>query len=121
MKKLLGLAALLTTFAAQADFIHPLDFNGSDAQKQEVIDFIQSRVKADYCNGQLDMCQPTTLRMMEQQNLSAFKKLTQAKDRKVMDRVIKDYCNGSLDMCNYTTIEMMYQQNLKASGEKLTW
>ena len=67
------------------------------------------------------MCQPTTLRMMEQQNLSAFKKLTKAQDRKVLDRVIKDYCDGGLDMCNYTTIEMMYQQNLKASGEQLTW
>ncbi|XXN62765.1 hypothetical protein ACRQ84_12320 [Enterobacter ludwigii] len=121
MKKIFGLAVLLCSFAAQAGFIHPMKFDGSEAQKQEVINFIQARVKADYCDGQLDMCQPTTLRMMEQQNLSAFKKLTKAQDRKVLDRVIKDYCDGSLDMCNYTIIEMMYQQNLKASGEQLTW
>lgn len=121
MKILLGTAALLTSFAAEAGFIHPLDFDGSEAQKQEVINFIQTTVKADYCDGQLDMCQPTTLRMMEQQNLTAFKKLTQADDRKVMDRVIKDYCEEGLDMCNYTTIQMMYQQNVKADKQKLTW
>ena len=121
MKILLGAAALLCSFAANAGFIHPLDFDGSEAQKQEVINFIQTKVKADYCDGQLDMCQPTTLRMMEQQNLTAFKKLTQANDRKVMDRVIEDYCDGGVDMCTYTTIEMMYQQNVKANNQKLTW
>ena len=121
MKKLPVLAALLTSFAAQAGFIHPLEFNGSEAQKQEVINFIQSTVKADYCEGQLDMCQPTMLRMMEQENLTAFKKLTQANDREVLDRVIKDYCDSGLNMCNYAMIEMMYQENEKASNKKLTW
>ncbi|QIX95262.1 hypothetical protein [Cedecea sp. FDAARGOS_727] len=121
MKILLGAVVLLSSFAANAGFVHPLDFDGSEAQKQEVIKFIQAKVKADYCDGQLDMCQPTTLRMMEQENLTAFKKLTQANDRKVMDRVIQDYCDGGLDMCTYTTIEMMYQENVKANNQKLTW
>lgn len=121
MKILIGTALLLSSSTADAGFIHPLEFDGSEAQKQEVISFIQSTVRADYCDGQLDMCQPTTLRMMEQQNLNAFKKLTKADDREVMDRVIKDYCEGGIDMCNYTTIEMMYQQNVKADKQKLTW
>lgn len=121
MKLLLGAVFLVSSFAANAGFVHPLDFDGSEAQKQEVINYIQAKVKDDYCDGQLDMCQPTTLRMMEQQNLKAFKKLTQAKDRKVMDRVIQDYCEDSDDMCTYTTIDMMYQQNLKDNNQKLTW
>lgn len=121
MKKYSCIAALIFSFAAQADFVNPMDFDGSEAQKDEVINFIQEKVKADYCDGQLDMCQPTTIRMMEQQNLTAFKKLTKAEDREIMDRVIKDYCESGLDMCSYSTIEMMYQQNLKASSKKLAW
>ncbi len=64
---------------------------------------------------------PTTLRMMEQQNLDSFKKANQATDRNIMDRVIQDYCNGDLDLCTYGTIWMMYQQNLKASKKELSW
>ena len=100
-------------------FIHPLDFDGSDAQKNEVISYIQERVKADYCKT-IDMCQETTLRMMENKNLEAFKSLTQATDRKILDRAIHDYCD-TIDMCSYQMVEMMYNQNLKKSKEKLTW
>ncbi|POW59040.1 hypothetical protein C3408_05580 [Candidatus Pantoea alvi] len=121
MKLLVGAALLLTSAAANAGFVHPLDFDGSEAQKKEVISYIQKRVKADYCDGQLDMCQPTTLRMMEKQNLNAFKKLTKVTDRQVLDRVIKDYCQGTLDMCSYTTLEMMYKQNAKATKQELSW
>ena len=67
------------------------------------------------------MCQNTILRMMEQQNLDAFKKGTQAKNRAVMDRAIKDYCNSGLDMCNYTTIMMMYDENVAAGAKELDW
>ncbi|KQN58011.1 hypothetical protein [Erwinia sp. Leaf53] len=121
MKSLLAIAILLTPLAASADFVHPLDFDGSEAQKQEVLGYIEDRVKADYCDGQLDMCQPSNLRMMEKQNLRAFKMLTQAKDRAILDKVIEDYCEGGLDMCTYDTINMMYNQNVKANQEKLAW
>lgn len=121
MRKIIGFALLLVSSSVFAAFVHPLDFDGSEAKKQEVIEYIKARVKADYCDGQLDMCQPTTLRMMENENLDAFKKLTKASDRKVLDRVIKDYCKSGLDMCTYSNLEMMYQENAKASGEELTW
>lgn len=39
-----------------AKFIHPLDFDGSEAQKAEVIKYIKDRVHKDYCEGQLNMC-----------------------------------------------------------------
>lgn len=121
MKKILGLALLAATFTTHAAFVHPLDFDGSAAQQKTVIEYIQGKVKKEYCEGPVDMCQPTTLRMMEKQNLSAFKKLAKAENRPVLDKVIADYCHGPIDMCNYSTLNMMYQQNLKASGEKLTW
>jgi hypothetical protein len=121
MKKLLLLVCLSFSFNAFADFIHPMDFDGSKAQKNRVIQIIKNRVKKDYCDSGLDMCQSTTLRMMESENLKAFKNASQAKNRKIMDRVIKDYCNSGLDMCSYSNIFMMYQENLKASEASLSW
>lgn len=113
------LIVLLPFNALAADFIHPMDFDGSDAQKKKVIQIIKARVKKDYCDT-VDMCQPSTLRMMEQQNLNAFKEATRATNREIMDRVIKDYCY-TIDMCSYTTILMMYKENLKASRQHLEW
>jgi hypothetical protein len=121
MKSLLLLASLSFSVNSFADFIHPMDFNGSEAQKNRVIEIIKNRVRKDYCDSGLDMCQSTTLRMMETEYLKSFKGASQAKDRKIMDRVIKDYCHSSLDMCNYSNIFMMYKENLKASKGSLNW
>ncbi len=115
MKSLL----IILTFILCSGFIHPMDFQ--ESQKDVVINNIKKQVRKDYCEGSVDMCQDVTLRMMERENLNAFKKLTTAKHRKIMDRVIKDYCNSSVDMCNYVTILMMYETNLKASSQQLTW
>lgn len=121
MKIVLGLTFLLSSFTASAGFIHPMDFDNSESQQKEVIDHIKGKVKADYCEGAIDMCQESMLRMMEKQNLSAFKKLTQATNRKILDQVISDYCRSDINMCNYDIINMMYNQNLKASHEELSW
>ncbi|AGN34147.1 hypothetical protein VPPG_00022 [Vibrio phage VD1] len=120
MKKLVGITLALFSFSAAADFVHPMDFDGSDAQKAEVIQFIKDTVRHDYCE-KIDMCNDSTLRMMEQENLNAFKKATKATDRKIMDRVIQDYCNGMVDMCSYANIMMMYEENAKASKQELSW
>lgn len=121
MKATLFLFFLLLPFNVFADIIHPMDFDGSEAQKKKVIQLIKERVKKDYCEGDVDMCQATTLRMMERENLNSFKQSTKAKDREIMDRVIKDYCYSGVDMCNYSTIWMMYEENLKASKKSLEW
>lgn len=121
MKKLLFFTFLFCSSNAFGDFIHPMDFDGSEAQKKRVIQIIKDRVRKDYCESGLDMCQETTLRMMENENLKAFKQATKAKNRSIMDRVIKDYCYSGLDMCNYSTIYMMYQENLNASQQSLKW
>lgn len=119
MKKSFVLFMVLCSFSVNAKFIHPMEFTGSEAQKNEVVSYIKARVNKDYC-GTVDMCQEVMLRMMETENLEAFKRLTQAKDRKVLDRVIQDYCK-TIDMCAYQMIEMMYNENLKAKSQELTW
>ncbi|MNR46887.1 hypothetical protein D3C85_1659170 [compost metagenome] len=60
------------------------------------------------------------LRRMEQKDLEAFKLLTKAENRKVLDQAISDYCSN-LDMCNYAMIQRMYEKNLAASKQKLSW
>ncbi len=105
----------------KSGFVHPMNFNGSEKQRKQVINFIEARVRHDYCNSRVDMCQNTTLRMMEKANLEAFKEATQATNRSVMDRVIKDYCQSGVDMCNYKTILMMYKKNLDAGSKSLAW
>jgi hypothetical protein len=98
-----------------------MDFDNSQLQRDQVIAYIKARVRHDYCNSGLDMCQNVILNMMEEKNLKAFKEATKATNRNIMDRVIKDYCNSGLDMCNYTTILMMYKKNVQAGGKSLSW
>ena len=122
MKKLcLAAGLLMISSNSMAEFIHPMDFDGSEAQKQEVIEYIKAKVRKDYCDSGKDMCQNSPLRMMESENLSAFKLATKATNREVMDRVIKDYCESGIDMCNYQNILMMYKENEKAGKEELSW
>lgn len=114
-------AALLLSCSAMAGFINPMDFDGSALQKQEVIHYIQQRVHKDYCESQVEMCLPTTLKMMENENFTAFKQATQATNRAVMDSVIHAYCHGGIDMCTYQTIWMMYKQNSAAMKWHVHW
>ncbi|MCV6589350.1 MAG: hypothetical protein OIF57_10010 [Marinobacterium sp.] len=110
------LAALsLNSFAA--DFFNPSHFNGSASQKKQVISFIKENVDQTYTA--IGMGDPSTLRMMEKEELNAFKKLTKVKNKKLLNNVIVQYCN--IGMCNYSTILMMYQEQNVASSQQLTW
>ena len=119
IKKLIAIT-LFTANATAATFVHPMNFDNSKTQRQQVVDYIKSVVNHEYCK-KMDMCTPSTLRMMERSNLKAFKQLTTAKNRKLMDRIIRDYCRNSLRVCSYTTIKMMYAHNLSASKQQLKW
>ena len=122
MKKVISVILFVCSTAASASgFIHPMDFDGSERSKKQVVEYVQARVRYDYCDSGLNMCQPTTLRMMEEENLDSFKRATAAEDREIMDQVINDYCYSGLDMCSYSTIWMMYQENLRASRQQLAW
>jgi hypothetical protein len=60
------------------------------------------------------------LRMMESENLDAFKRLASAQNDRILGRAIHDYCN-TVDMCSYQMIEMMYNENTKAELQELKW
>ena len=120
MKKIIMILAgvfLMCSTCLATDLIHPLDFKGTDVEKEAVIKYIKETVKATY--SKIGMDNPSTLRMMEKNHLDCFKKLTKATNRKLLDKVIKTYCN--IGMCHYNTILMMYNEQLKASKESLKW
>lgn len=119
MKRNIGLLLfiLFSTCSIAATVIHPLDFKGSDTEKEKVIKQIKESVKETYTK--IGMGDPSTLRMMEKKELSSFKELTGVSNRKLLDNVINQYCN--IGMCNYSTILMMYNEQNKASKESLSW
>jgi len=120
MKRLFLLLMLLIPsfiFAQSSGFIHPLDFIDTETNRAKVIEYIESNVKKTY--SAIGMDNPSTLRMMEKEELKCFKELTKVKNRKLLDRVINTYCK--LGMCNYNTILMMYKEESKASTEELEW
>jgi len=100
-----------------AEFVHPLNFKGTDTEKKAVIEYIKKHVKKTY--SKIGMDSDSTLRMMEKEELKSFKELMKAENRKILNRVIKTYCN--IGMCSYSTINMMYKEEIKASKEKLEW
>jgi len=111
------IAVLWMAVCQAADFIHPMDFDGSESQKKAVISYIEECAKKS-C-AEVGLSDPSTLRMMEKQNLSAFKALTQAKDRKMLDMVIQQ-CDR-IWLVDYSTIKMMYDQQVQASKDELSW
>lgn len=109
---------LLSSFSVfSADLIHPLDFKGSEPEKEKVIVQIKASVKETYTN--IGMGDPMTLRMMEKEELKAFKELTKVENRRLLDNVIEQYCN--IGMCNYNTILMMYREQNRANKQSLAW
>jgi hypothetical protein len=107
----------VTLFAQQQGFVNPLEFTDTALQREKVIDYIVKNVKRTY--SKIGMDDPATLRMMEKEELAAFKKLTNVRNHPLLNGVIKKYCE--IDMCNYTTISMMYEEELKASEKTLGW
>lgn len=127
-QKILFASLVIVSTSAAADFIHPLEFDNSDVQKNQVIAWIEAKVKKTYCSGPVNMCQESTLRMMEKSEIKAFKGLTEAKDRATLDSVIGAYCNGgprqsptAIDLCSYSNLQMMYKQEIKSKVDKTEW
>lgn len=118
------LSVVLLSFSSivySSDFIHPMSFSNTEAEKERVVEYIETRTDYEYCGLTSDMCYEKTLRMIERENLNAFKRLISVTNKKVLNNIIEDYCSDEVNMCNYVTIEMMYHKNLRSSKEKLTW
>jgi len=128
MKKLLAiivLGLLWCNVGFAKNIPNPIDFKGSEQEKKKIITFIEKNVYEIYCENEMlkSMCTNSLLRMMEEEELNSFKKLTKAKEEVILNNVIQTYCMNSMleGMCMYSTILMMYEEEVKASGKKLTW
>jgi len=86
---------------------------------------IEKNIKEIYCENEMlkSMCMNSTLRMMEDEELTSFKKLTKAKEEVILNNVIQTYCMNEMleDNCMYSTILMMYEEEVRATGKKLAW
>ena len=69
-----------------ADFVHPLDFKGTEDEKQKVIAYIKENVKETY--SRIGMDSPSTLRMMEQEELDSFKQLMKAENSTFLNSAV---------------------------------
>ena len=100
-------------------YVSPIGFSINESNKNKVIAYIKKDVKATY--SAIGMDDPSTLRMMENENLRAFKELLsiRGKNTSLLKKVEKTYCG--IGMCNYSTILMMYKEQLRASNEELVW
>jgi hypothetical protein len=108
---------LFTSNLIAQSFVSPIGFVSNESNKQKVISYIKKQVKDDYSD--IGMDDPLTLRMMENENLKAFKELIRVNNTSLLRDVIKTYCE--IGMCNYSTILMMYKEQNKASKKTLEW
>ena len=117
MKKLLLILLCLPIIGFGQTFISPINYSNTETNQKRVIAYIQKDVKSTY--SAIGMGDPSTLRMMEKENLSAFKELIKVTNVSLLKNVIKTYCE--IGMCNYSTILMMYKEQNKANNETLEW
>lgn len=115
----IALALILISFTKtfSQSFVSPIGFVETEKNKENVIAFIKKQVKDDYTA--IGMNDPLTLRMMEEENLKAFKELTKISNNSLLSDVIKTYC--AIRMCNYSTTLMMYKEQHKANNKSLEW
>ncbi|MFJ7311446.1 hypothetical protein ACIQVE_01490 [Pseudomonas sp. NPDC098747] len=117
----ISLGAAHASAETAPDFVHPLDFNGSNEQKNLTISTIEKRVEANLCSGPIVFCQKSTIRLTENIELHAFKALTKEKDRAAMDRIIDSQCSSTSKYCSYSLIHMLYINATQSHLDKLTW
>jgi hypothetical protein len=119
MKKLSALLILflVATNSFSQSFVSPIGFVETDANKAAVIAFIKKQVYDD-CT-KIGMNDPSTLKVMQEENLKSFKQLTGIANTNLLSKVIKQVCD--IGMCSYQTILVMYQQQEKDSKEDLKW
>ncbi len=119
MKKLglLFLVIVWITIALAQEFVSPIDFLNTDENKQKVVIYIKENVKESCAS--IGITDPATLRMMENKNLTSFKKLIKATDPELLQALICQYSSIGLD--DYATILMMYDMQMKAKKQELKW
>jgi hypothetical protein len=109
MLKKIFIFLLINSLAFSASFLNPNTFKGTEKEKKAVVAWIKQNIKEEY--SAIGMDNPSTLRMMEKQDLDCFKNLLQVKDKALLEEVIKTY--SSIGMDTYNTFWMMYQEEKK--------
>ena len=117
MKRILYLFLFLPLVSFSQQYVSPVGFKVNETNQNRVLNYIKYEVKKSY--SAIGMDDPSTLRMMEKENLKAFKELLKAKNINLLKSVEKSYCD--IGMCNYNTILMMYKEQSKAATESLKW
>lgn len=117
MLKKICIFFLVSSLVFGASFVNPNNFSGSQKEKDAVVAWIKQNIKEEY--SAIVMDDPMTLRMMEKEDLDAFKALTQVDNKGLLKRVINDYRAAGMD--TYNVIWMMYQEQKKASNSSLSW
>lgn len=118
MKKIILFCSIMLSMdimALPVNFVHPIDFDGSDIKTKEVMEFIEVKVRADYCNSVVNVCDPDTLNMMQEHSFDSFEKLINTTDKEILAQVVDYYCSSYSDtFCDYNTIYIMYAKELEA-------
>ena len=110
MKKILFLVLFLFSGILHSQtFISPINFISNDVNQKKVISFIEKNVYNTYTS--IGMGDPSTLRMMEKEELKCFKELTKVSNVDLLKNVINTYCE--IGMCNYNTILMFTESKIK--------
>lgn len=96
MKKIIMTALLGATFtlatAQPVFFVHPMDFDNTEAVNYSVDYFVKNE------------CQNTD----QSAQLVAFEALSHGKDRAAMDKAIQTVCDAGSEQCNYIAIQKEY-------------
>lgn len=95
MTILLGATCTLAT-AQPVFFVHPMDYDNTEAINYSINYFIKSELKNPDTTAQL----------------TAFESLSHAKDRATMDQVINQLCTQDAKHCNYVEIQKEYLQKI---------
>jgi hypothetical protein len=116
MKKLLlSCAFLLVTFFMYAsEFVHPLDYKGTDAEKEKLHSYIEENIKDEL--KQIGLNDSDTLNMEKKEEIRSFNKLRNINDRGLLDKLIKQY--SKVDMCDYSALLSMYNAQKEVNESK---
>lgn len=98
-------------------FVDPNSYQDTPENRKRVIDYIKLEVKETYSS--IGLGDPVTLRMMEKENLDAFKVLIKVKNKELLKSVIKKYSN--IGVYNYSSYLMMYNAQIDALNTELSW
>ena len=87
-------------------WVHPLHFDGSNAHKEKVLNFIRLNIEKTHCTTNTQ-CDDNYLVVFAKKEIVSFYELTVTEEKEVLNTIIKKYCSAL--PCNYSLIHMIYR------------